>query len=56
LHLKAALAQGNDSTLTHRQKAAKEAAARDYQRRVDEALGALERERAKKSTSGSRPG
>jgi len=51
LHLKAVLAQGEDSTLTHRQKAARETAARDYQRRVDEALGALERERAKKKSA-----
>jgi transposase len=51
LHLKAVLAQGEDPELTHRQKAAREAKARDYQRRVDEALGALERERAKKKSA-----
>lgn len=51
LHLKAVMAQGDDPELTHRQKAAREAGARDYQRRVDEALGALERERAKKKSA-----
>jgi transposase len=51
LHLKAVLAQGEDPELTHRQKAAREAKARDYQQRVDEALGALERERAKKKSA-----
>ncbi len=51
LHLEAVLAQGEDATLTHRQKAAREAAARDYQRRVEEALGAMERERAKKKSA-----
>jgi hypothetical protein len=45
------VAQADDTTLTRRQKAAREAAARDYQRRVDEALGALERERAKKKSA-----
>lgn len=50
LHLKAVLAQGEDAELTQRQKAARQAAARDYQRRVDEALGALESERAKKKS------
>ncbi|MFY0583924.1 hypothetical protein ACN28S_65075 [Cystobacter fuscus] len=39
LHLKAVLAQWDDPELTHRRKAAREAGARDYQRRVDEALG-----------------
>ncbi|MFL5356902.1 transposase [Archangium sp.] len=51
LHLEVVLAQADDNTLPRRQKAAREAAARDYQRRVDEALGALERERAKKKSA-----
>lgn len=51
LHLEAVLAQGDDPELTHRQKATREAKARDYQRRVEQALGALERERTKKKSA-----
>jgi transposase len=38
LHLKATLAQADDPELTRAQHAAREAAARDYQRRVEEAI------------------
>lgn len=38
LHLKAVLAQADDPSLTARQRAAREAKARDFQRRVDAAL------------------
>jgi transposase len=42
LHLKATLANADDPELTHGQKAAREAAARDFQRRVEEAISTVE--------------
>jgi transposase len=42
LHVKAVLAQGDDPELTKAQKAAREAKARDFQRRVDEAVATVE--------------
>lgn len=42
LHLKAVLAQADDPELTAAQKAAREAGARDFQRRVDEAIATVE--------------
>jgi transposase len=41
LHLKAVLAQADDPSLTVRQRAAREAKARDFQHRVDAALGVV---------------
>lgn len=45
LHLKAVLAQADDPTLTRAQKARREAAARDVQQRVEEAIGACKAQR-----------
>ena len=42
LHLKAVLAQADDPELTRGQKARREAAARDFQRRVDAAISTVE--------------
>jgi transposase len=42
LHLKATLANADDPELSHGQKAAREAAARDFQRRVEEAISTVE--------------
>lgn len=42
LHLKAVLAQADDPELTRGQKARREAAARDFQRRVEEAISTVE--------------
>jgi transposase len=42
LHLKAVLAQADDPELTRAQKAAREAKARDFQRRVEEAIATVE--------------
>lgn len=42
LHLKAVLAQADDPELTRAQKAAREAQARDFQRRVEEAIATVE--------------
>jgi hypothetical protein len=42
LHLEATLANADDPELTHGQKAAREAAARDFQRRVEEAMSTVE--------------
>lgn len=42
LHLKAVLAQADDPEQTAAQKAAREAGARDFQRRVDEAIATVE--------------
>ncbi len=42
LHLKATLAQADDPELTDGQKAAREAAARDFQRRVEEAISTVQ--------------
>jgi transposase len=42
LHLKAVLAQADDPELSRAQKAAQEAGARDFQRRVDEAISTVE--------------
>lgn len=42
LHLKAVLAQADDPALSLAQKAAREAGARDFQRRVEEAISAVE--------------
>jgi transposase len=42
LHLKATLANADDPELTHGQKAAREAAARDFQRRVEAAISTVE--------------
>jgi len=41
LHLKATLAQADDPELTRGQRAAREAAARDFQRRVEEAISTV---------------
>lgn len=45
LHLKAVLAQADDPALTRAQKARREATARDFQRRVEEAVDACKRQR-----------
>jgi transposase len=42
LHLKAVLAQADDPELTHAQQAAREARARDFQKRVEEAIVTVE--------------
>lgn len=42
LHLKAVLAQADDPEITRAQHAAREAAARDFQRRVEEAIATVE--------------
>lgn len=42
LHLKAVLAQADDPALSLAQKAAREAGARDFQRRIEEAISTLE--------------
>lgn len=42
LHLKAVLAQADDPELSLAQKAAREAGARDFQRRIDEAIATVE--------------
>lgn len=41
LHLKATLAEASDPEITRAEQAAREAAARDYQRRVDEAIATV---------------
>lgn len=41
LHLKAVLAQADDPQISRRQQAAREAAARDFQRRVEEAISTV---------------
>lgn len=45
LHLKAVLAEAQDPTLTRVEKARRESAARDFQRRVEEAIGACRAQR-----------
>jgi transposase len=45
LHLKAVLAQADDPSLTRAQKARREAAAKDFQRRVEEAIAACKAQR-----------
>jgi transposase len=45
LHIKAVLAQADDPSLTRAQKACREAAAKDFQRRVEEAIGACKAQR-----------
>lgn len=45
LHLKAVLAQADDPELTSAQKVRREAAAKDFQRRVEEAIGACKAQR-----------
>lgn len=53
LHLKAVLAQADDPELSAAQKAAREAGARDFQRRVDEAIATVETLQAQRSASDS---
>jgi transposase len=43
LHVKAVLAQGDDPERSRAQKAARQAAARDFQRRIDEAIATVEK-------------
>jgi transposase len=54
LHLKAVLAQADDPSVTVRQRAAREAKARDFQRRVDAALDVAQQLSAKRKP-GSKP-
>lgn len=51
LHLKATLAQADDPELTRAQKARREAAALDFQRRVEEAISTVTELQAKRSPS-----
>ena len=54
LHLKAVLAQADDPELTRAQQAAREARARDFQRRVEEAIATVE-ELQKARKPGAKP-
>ena len=53
LHLKSVLAAADDPELTAAQKAAREAGARDFQRRVDDAIATVETLQAQRSASDS---
>ena len=54
LHLKAVLAQGDDPELSKAQKARRVSAAKDYQRRVEEAIAACKEQREQRPESVAR--